>query len=268
MLEFLFQVARQFPEEGLGKHALFLFVSLVMRLVNETEKDVKEQVQGVLKCLLGRIPQKQFFEVLDLCMKWIPHRKGEEGGEGEEDGGEGEIVEGEEVVLDDLTAKRRVGFLALSLIVDVCGHAENRTEAVRSNSSEGTVRLTRLIPRFSALLNRHFSDCLAVQAASQLEETDEDDEQAPNWEQLYLVLCIFEKLFTHVKLSVLEKMGVVGGRMWGALPPLVRHRHVWVRGVACRILGICFFKMGEEDNYGLGNFLFVFVLIIYQLIDF
>lgn len=160
MLEFLFQVARQFPEEGLAPHSLFLFVSLAMRLVNEREANVKEQVQGVLKCLLGRIPQKQFFEVLDLSLKWIPHRSfilEEEEEKPKPQKGKGKkkrkrSLSGEEdsassssspsdppSVLEPLTPKRRVGFLVLSLIIDVCGHAENKTEATPSTSSSGLI---------------------------------------------------------------------------------------------------------------------------------
>ena len=51
---------------------------------------------------------------------------------------------------------------------------------------------------------------------------------------------------------------MVGKRMWGGFAPLVRHRHVWVRGVACRILGICFFKLGEEEN---GEGIFIFIIL-------
>ena len=170
MLEFLFQVARQFPEEGLAPHSLFLFVSLAMRLVNEREAHVKEQVQGVLKCLLGRIPQKQFFEVLDLCLKWVPHRSsiekeeekpksqnGKENGKKKRKRSEEEEEESPSSssssstppsALEPLTPKRRVGFLVLSLIVDVCGHAENKTEAAPSASSSGSFSFLNFVCLF------------------------------------------------------------------------------------------------------------------------
>lgn len=78
VLEMLFLIISSFPSDALSLHSLFLFVSLSLRLVNEEEASVREQVQGVLKALFQRISSTHLFEVIAMTVKWTQTAQGRE----------------------------------------------------------------------------------------------------------------------------------------------------------------------------------------------
>ena len=166
VLEVIYQVVRQFPLEELEKHSFFLFVSLCLRVVNEREEREREEVREIVRCLLARMREKVFGEMVGMVLKWSSSSfgGGEERGEREreDEGGEGSDGEREEREEGEkkgenraLSGKGRVGLIILALVVEVSGSAYHLSSSSSSSSlssslSSSSVDPSTLLPNSSS----------------------------------------------------------------------------------------------------------------------
>jgi hypothetical protein len=160
----LHRIITLFPEEALRPHALPILIALALRLVNEPDPLLKEQVQHVLICLLGRMKSNQFLDVLDMSLKWAKERNDVV----EEEQDEMHDTEKEDTLLaiksqskdeiysssvtetNELSPINRCGISMLSLLVDVSGKAEVH----KSNQNDsGTYQI---IQKFSKIFSHCF----------------------------------------------------------------------------------------------------------------
>jgi hypothetical protein len=97
------------------------------------------------------------------------------------------------------------------------------------------VRLPRLLTHFSSELNEMYNSFFASSYPNEMDGDDDNDNSlgieasSVQWEGLYLVLCIYEKILTYLKLPVIEKNEFVPLSVWSNLAQSLRHPHVWIR---------------------------------------
>ncbi|CAM9357727.1 unnamed protein product [Chrysoparadoxa australica] len=215
-IEMMEKLLQQLPVPLLDERANMLFVTLCMRLVNDTSVKCRAAVATALVSMLRRVSGEVFATLADYVLKWFQTGLGQDGDDSS--GGDPASTSPEQRALYR-TAAQVSGLLS-----------QARPDLLKRGSTLGSI--------LSALMAGIPTDTVNAQVVSvEEDDTDKADSVVEPWELVHQALVSLEKLITSLPGAcdaiIASNLSLLDGVCACLLYP-----HAWVRLAAARVWGV------------------------------
>ena len=204
-LEMLCGIVRALPVPVLEEHAVVIYLSIALRLVNEISSKCREKSAEVISALVRRVGKDVFAIIVDYTLQWLSqaHLKAQDG------------------LSAECLGLMRAGCQVIAVVVDARSEDLKRSSVIATFLSHIHYFLSRLVLFKS------------TDSISPLESTEELG-SLEQWVVTYYVVNALDKFYFCFPFQ--SDSAMCDGDLFELIQEALLYPHSWVRAAACRVI--------------------------------